>query len=313
MADISLDHEAVTKAFSGLGVDEKALISTVGRWQHDHKNSFRKSSPSHFLADNERQFEKWNEKQVELIKHEVLRFKSALVLWTMHPWERDARLLKEALTKGPQGYNLVIEIACTRSSEELLGARKAYHSLFDSSVEEDVASHAYGHERKFLVALVSAYRYEGTRVHDGTAKSEAEALHHAIKNIHPVEDEEVVRILCTRSKPHLTAIFRHYKELFGKELNEDLHGNPSLKVALECLVVPAVYFSEALDAALRKGADEFTQEALTRVIVSQADGNMEEIKAAYQKRFGIPLSQKIEETCLGNFKEFLLTLVARGE
>lgn len=312
MADLSHEHGALTKAFSGLGVDEKALISIVGNWQHDQKHSFRKASPHHFLAD-ERQFEKWNEQQVELIKHEVLRFKSAVVLWTMHPWERDARLFKEALTKGPDGYSLIIEVACTRSSEELLGARKAYHSLFDSSVEEDVASHVHGHERKLLVALVSAYRYEGSRVHDESAKSEAEALHHAIKKNLPVEDEEVVRILSTRSKLHLKAIFSHYKELFGKDLDEEFHGFWSLKVALQCLVIPEVYFSEVLDVALRKGANEFTQEALTRVVVSQADVYMKEIQAVYYKRFGANLSQKIEETCLGNFKDFLLTLVARGD
>lgn len=310
MADISHEHEVVTKAFSGLGVDEKALVSIVGKWQDEHKSSFRKASPRQFLADD-RHFEKWDEHQVQLIRHEVLRFKSALVLWTMHPWERDARLLKEALTKGSQGYSLVIEIACTRSSEELLGARKAYHSLFDSSVEEDVASHVHGHERKFLVALVSAYRYEGSRVHDEIAKSEAGVIHHAIKNNLAVEDEEVVRIMSTRSKPHLMALFRHYKELFGKDLSEDFHGHLSLKVALQCLVIPETYFSEVLDAALRKGADEFTQEALTRVTVSQADVNMKEIKAAYNSRFGADLSQKIEETCLGHFKDFLLTLVAR--
>lgn len=312
MADFSHEHEAVTKAFSGLGVDEKALVSIVGKWQHDHRSSFRKASPGHFLVD-ERNFEKWDEQQVELIKHEALRFKSAIVLWTMHPWERDARLLKEALTRGPQGYSLVVEIACTRSSEELLGARKAYHSLFDSSVEENVASHVHGHDRKFLVALVSAYRYEGSRVHEDIAKSEAEALHHAIKNNRPVEDEEVVRILSTRSKPHLTAVFRHYKDLFGKDLDKELHGHLSLKAAVQCLVIPEVYFSEVLDAALQKGADGFTQEALTRVIVSQADVNMKEIKAAYHSRFGASLSQKIQEICLGNFKDFLLTLVARGD
>lgn len=69
------------------------------------------------------------------------------MLWTMHPWERDARLLKEALYKGPQ-YNVLVEIACTRSSEELLGARRAYHSLFNHSVEEDVAFHVHTPERK---------------------------------------------------------------------------------------------------------------------------------------------------------------------
>lgn len=73
---------------------------------------------------------------------------------------------------------------------------------------------------QLLVALVSAYRYKGSRVHDESAKSEAEALHHAIKKNLPIEDEEVVRILSTRSKLHLKAIFSHYKELFGKDLDE---------------------------------------------------------------------------------------------
>lgn len=73
---------------------------------------------------------------------------NAVVLWTMHPWERDARLIKEALKKGPSAYGVLIEVACTRSSEDLLGARKAYHSLFDHSIEEDVASHIHGIERK---------------------------------------------------------------------------------------------------------------------------------------------------------------------
>lgn len=69
------------------------------------------------------------------------------MLWTMHPWERDARLLKEALYKGPQ-HNVLVEIACTRSSEELLGARRAYHSLFNHSIEEDVGFHVHTPEKQ---------------------------------------------------------------------------------------------------------------------------------------------------------------------
>lgn len=72
-----------------------------------------------------------------------------MVLWTMHPWERDARMAREALIRGPsKSYGVLIEIACSRSSEELLGARKAYHSLFERSLEEDVAAHVSGGERK---------------------------------------------------------------------------------------------------------------------------------------------------------------------
>ena len=77
-------------------------------------------------------------------------------MWAMHPWERDARLIKEALIKGPQAYGVIVEVACTRSSDELLGARKAYHSLFDHSIEEDVASHVDSSERK--VCSIISYR-----------------------------------------------------------------------------------------------------------------------------------------------------------
>ncbi|KAL2898283.1 Annexin D4 [Bienertia sinuspersici] len=190
-----------------------ALISIAGKLEPDGKNSLRKATPCLFSTD-ERHFEKSNEQQ------------NAVVLWTMHPWERDARFFKEALTRGTKGYSLIIEVACTRSSEELLGARKAYHSIFHSSVEEDVASH----------------------VRDEIAKSEAEFLHDAIKkNAILIEDDEIIRIFCTRSKLHLKAISGHYKQFFGKDLDE------------------------VLDAAMRKGADGFTQEALTQAIVSQAD------------------------------------------
>lgn len=82
-----------------------------------------------------------------------------MVLWATHPWETDARLFKEALLKGPDSYNVIVEVACTRSSEELLGARRAYHSLFEHSIEEDVASHINGSERKvILCGVMDVYR-----------------------------------------------------------------------------------------------------------------------------------------------------------
>ena len=80
----------------------------------------------------------------------------AIVLCAMHPWERDSRLLKEALYKGPQ-YNVLVEIACTRSSDDLLGARKAYHSLFNHSVEEDVAFHLHTPHKKVVIAVLLFY------------------------------------------------------------------------------------------------------------------------------------------------------------
>ncbi|KAI3968158.1 hypothetical protein MKX01_018461 [Papaver californicum] len=304
----------LTKAFSGFGVDEKSIISILGKLQPDEKKSFRKGCPNLFLEDN-RDFEKWDQKYIATLEHEFARFKKAIVLWTMHAWERDARLVRDALSKGAQSYNVLIEIACTRSSEELLGARRAYHSLFDHSIEEDVAYHINNTDRKLLVALVSAYRYEGAKVNDAIAKSEAKILGDTIKNVdrNPVEDDEVVMILSTRSKAHLKIVFDHYKELYGNDIHEDLHDESSLREAVVCLTSPWMYFAKVLDMALAIGANENTKEGLTRVIVTRADTDMEEIKEQYDNLYGVQFLSKIEELTSGNFKDFLLALIQRSE
>lgn len=77
--------------------------------------------------------------------------------------------------------------------------------------------------KQMLVALVSAYRYEGTKVKDEIAEKEAQALSNAIKNSQNkpiIEHDEVIRILATRSKPHIQAIYKHYNHISGKNLDE---------------------------------------------------------------------------------------------
>ncbi|ONK68880.1 uncharacterized protein A4U43_C05F17010 [Asparagus officinalis] len=69
-----------------------------------------------------------------------LDFANMVLLWAMHPWEKDARWAHYVLHKD-HSFTILVEISCTRSAEELLGARKAYHSLFHHSLEEDVAYH----------------------------------------------------------------------------------------------------------------------------------------------------------------------------
>ncbi|XP_027114143.2 annexin D4-like [Coffea eugenioides] len=303
----------LTKAFTGLGVDEKSLISILGKWHPEHKQSFRKTTRDIFVED-ERQFERWDDRHVQKLQQEFLRFKDAVVLWTMHPWERDARLLREAVYKGPK-YGILVEIACTRSSEELLGARRAYHSLFEHSIEEDIAFHIHSSEKKLLVGLVSAYRYEGPKYGEEVAKSEAKILKNVIKDgakkLH--EEEEIVRILTTRSKLHLKAVFKHYKETSGNYLDEDLGDHLILKQTVQCLCKPETYFTEVLDVSLKGIGHDFAKEALTRVIVTRADVDLKLIKEEYHHLSGFTLSHKIEEIANGNFKDFLLTLIARGD
>ncbi|KAH0731476.1 hypothetical protein KY290_002482 [Solanum tuberosum] len=310
-------YAALTKAFSGLGVDENLFISTLGKWNRHQRESYRVSTPG-FFREDERQFQRWDDQHILQLRQEFLRLKDAVVLYTMHPWERDARLFKEALLLQVPKHDVLIEIACTRSSEDLLGARKAYHSLFEHSIEEDIAFHIRSPERKLLVALVSSYRYEGPRVSDDLAKSEAKIFVNAIKNANKKklidEEEEIVRILSTRSKLHLKAIYSHYKEITGNFLDEDLEGDLTMKQVVQCLCVPKAYFSKILIASLRLDVDESAKDSVTRVIVTRADDDdMKQIKEEFQSKYGTTLAAKIAEVANGSYKDFLLTIIAKSD
>lgn len=62
------------------------------------------------------------------------------------------------------------------------------------------------------MGLVSTYRYNGEEVNARLASSEADILHEAIKD-KAFNNEEVIRILSTRSKAQLNATFNHYRDV----------------------------------------------------------------------------------------------------
>ncbi|KAK8485721.1 hypothetical protein V6N11_063480 [Hibiscus sabdariffa] len=261
---------------------------------------------SKLLCEDEHQFERWNHAVLTNLKAEFKRFKDVVVLSLMHPWERDARLLKKALKKGHEQYNVIVEITCTRSSDQLLGARKAYHSLFDRSIEEDFASHIKGSERKLLVALVSAYRYEGPKVKEDNVRSEAKAFFNAIKNSDKrkvVEDDEVVRILTTRSKLHLKEVYEQYNKLSDKTIIEELEVDLLLKETVECLCTPQTYFTGVFGVALSDDANEDEKKALTRLVATQEGGEMKGVVAKFERR--------IEEKVKGAYKDVLVGVLAK--
>lgn len=66
-----------------------------------------------------------------------------MILWTKDPAERYARLANKVLNdkkKTIEKLKILVEISCTSSPSHLIAVRKAYCSLYDSSLEEDIAS-----------------------------------------------------------------------------------------------------------------------------------------------------------------------------
>ncbi|KAJ4804798.1 Annexin D4 [Rhynchospora pubera] len=304
---------ALTRALSGdggLGVEESKLVSIIGKWRKkpDEISSFRKSFNRLFSINGH--IEKCEDDHMQKLAIEFSRFHHITLLWVMHPHERDA-LWAHQVTHKNHHASILVEIACTRPAEELLGVRRAYQTLFHHSLEEDVAYQIKDSKSKLLVGLVSSYRYEGPKVDNDVAKSEAKALHNAIKTAGAnkiLDNDEVVRILTTRSILHLKKIFKYYKELHGKYLEEDLSGDALLLQTVLCFDSPANYFSQVINDAFKEGAKHMEKEGLSRVMVSRSDVDMEEIKEAYAKLYGAKLSSVIAKKTHGCFRDSLLAL-----
>ncbi|KAK4772303.1 hypothetical protein SAY86_014078 [Trapa natans] len=300
------DAEQLHKAFAGWGTDEHLIISILA-----HRNASQRRLIRHVYAET------YGEDLLKSLDKELSSdFESTVLLWTLEPAERDAYLANEATKRFTSSNWVLMEIACTRSSIDLLAIKRVYHSQYKKSLEEDVAYHTSGDFRKLLVPLVSSFRYEGPEVNTMLAKSEAKILHEKISE-KAYSDEEVIRILATRSKAQLGATLNQYNDHFGNSINKDLKADPKddflklLRATTKCLTCPEKYFEKLLRQSIRKlGTDE---SALTRVVTTRAEYDMERIKEEYQRRNTVTLECAIAGDTSGDYEKMLLALIGHGD
>ncbi|XP_061998061.1 annexin-like protein RJ4 isoform X1 [Rosa rugosa] len=300
------DAEALRKACQGWGTNEKAIISILG-----HRNACQRKE---IRAAYEQLYQ---EDLIKRLESELSGdFERAVYRWILDPADRDAVLANVAIKKSNTDYNVIIEMSCVHSPEELLAVRRAYQLRYKHSLEEDLAAHTTGDMRKLLVALVTAYRYDGNEINAKLANSEADILHDAIKD-KAFNHEELIRILSTRSKTQLMATFNKYRDDQGISISKALLDDEAndfqkaLHTAIRCLNDPRKYFEKVLRNAIKRlGSDE---DALTRVIVTRAERDLRDIKEVYYKKNSVPLEQAVAKDTSGDYKAFLLTLLGKED
>ncbi|KAF6176842.1 hypothetical protein GIB67_026529 [Kingdonia uniflora] len=128
---------SLLKPYRGWGTNEKLIISILAHRNAAQCNLIHKT----YAETYEEGLLKSLEKEREIL------------LWTMDPAEGDAFLANEATKRWTSSNWILMEIACTRSSNELLLARQVYHSCFKKSLKEDVDFHTTGDFRKLWYFL----------------------------------------------------------------------------------------------------------------------------------------------------------------
>ncbi|XP_021307471.1 annexin D3 isoform X3 [Sorghum bicolor] len=240
------DAESLREAVQGWGTDEKALIDVLGRRTAAQRAEIRRAYAGLY-----------RESLLDRLRSELSGdFRNAMVLWTIDPAERDARLANQALgdrrMMDDQHAWVLVEVACASAPDHLIAVRRAYRSLFGCSLEEDVAACPALQDplRKLLVSLVRSYRCETERVDEDVARMEAAQLAEAIRKRRQPHGDEVARIVSTRSKHQLRATFQLYKQEHGTDVDEDITKHSSsqfakiLRSAVWCLTSPEKHFAE---------------------------------------------------------------------
>ncbi|XP_018731143.2 annexin D1 [Eucalyptus grandis] len=202
-----------------------------------------------------------------------------------------------------------LELSCTRSSQQLLLWKQAFHARYKKSPEEVVACHTTGDFRELLLSLMSSYRYGGDEVDLTLAKEEAKMLREKILE-KAYSDKHLIWILASRSKAH------HSSE-FGNDINKDLKTDPKdkflfmLRATVRCLTRPEKYFEKVLCLAIkRQGTDEA---ALIRVVVTRAEVDMKLITEEYQRKNNVPLHRAIVKDTHGEYEKMLLAMVGHAD
>ncbi|AES68900.1 putative annexin [Medicago truncatula] len=300
------DAEALQRAVKGWGADEKAIIAILGHRNGTQRTQIRQAY-----------YELYQEDLIKRLESELSGdFERAMYRWILEPAEREALLANIALRNANINYHLIVEISCVSSPDELFNLRRAYHNRYKRSLEEDVATNTNGHLRQLLVGLVSSFRYDGSEVNASLAQCEADMLHEAIKNKN-YNHEEVIRILTTRSKTQLVATFNCYRHDHGIAITKKLSDEGSdgfhkaVSLAISCINDHNKYYEKVLRNAMETvGTDE---DALTRVIVTRAEKDLEDIKKVYYKRNSVQLEHAVAKKTSGDYKNFLRTLMGKEE
>ncbi|KAB2049503.1 hypothetical protein ES319_A13G181000v1 [Gossypium barbadense] len=241
---------------------------------------------------------------------------AALSLWMLHPHERDAIVAREALLQdNDSNYQSLVEIFVGRKSSHIALIKQAYLSKYKTQLDQDIINieppHPY---QKILVALSTSHKAHQADINQHTAKCDARRLYETGEGSPGAIDEgTVLEIFTKRSIPHLKLTFSCYKHIYGhyytKSITDVNSGEfeDALRMVVKCICNPSNYYVKILFASIKGITAD--RGAITRVMVSRSETEMDEIQRVFKAKYGVELRETICDSIpSGDYRDFLLAL-----
>ncbi|XP_006895356.1 PREDICTED: annexin A2-like [Elephantulus edwardii] len=212
----------------------------------------------------------------------------------------------------------IIEIICSRTSQELQEINRVYKEMYKTDLEKDIVSDTSGDFRKLMVALTKVRRAEDGSVIDyEQIDQDARELYDAGMKRMGTDVPKWISILTERSMCHLQKVFERYKsyspydmlESIKKEVKGDLE-NAFLNL-VQCIQNKPLYFADRLyDSMKGKGTRD---KILITIMVSRSEADMLKIRTEFKRKYGKSLYHFIQQDTKGDYQKALLYLCGRDE
>ncbi|KAJ7365475.1 Annexin A6 [Desmophyllum pertusum] len=287
--DAEKDAEALRKAMQGSGSDKDAIVAVLGA----RSNKQRQEIAAKYQH-------KYSKNLTEDLKSELSgKFEDAAVALMAVPEFYDATSLHDAMSGIGTDEQVLIEILCSRTYEELQVIKNAYTQIYSGKdVLKKIKEDTGGEFRTTLMNLIEKKRDSSAQVKEDLAKEDAKKLHEAGQGKKGADKAVFIEILTTRNHAQLRATFDAYKTMAKRDLmdyiSEQLTGDlrKIMEAIVRCAQDPPLYFTEVLEKRLTSPTNDLA-----------------EIKTQYAKKTGQPLKEVVVKKMKGDLEKILLQLL----
>lgn len=298
---------SIRKAMRGIGADEKKLIKSI--------LSISKSQRQEVKEFYQRKF---NKNLEEKLKSEFSGYFLKATLYLMMPTDDfEATFLHDAIKCSNNiifnDDDAIIQLLCTKTSDEIKILNKTYKKLFGIDLDSDLENITSNLGRMLRILANDSTRDKSVNLDERLAKKDALELYEAGRKQTIANENVFINVFCYRSFKQLSLTFEYYYQIASTSIQTNIEQEVQgkLKNALLAIIqahksLPR-YFAEQLYISM-KGIGT-NNDDLQRILIWRSEIDLSEIKFEYQAMYGRSLYDDVKSELNGNYKRLLLALI----